>query len=32
MSIAALALASTMPADGDIPRSTYLRTAEASSS
>jgi hypothetical protein len=28
MSIAALALASTMPADGDIPRSTYLRTAE----
>jgi hypothetical protein len=28
MSIAALALASTMPADGDFPRSTYLRTAE----
>ncbi len=30
MSVAALALASTMPADGDIPRSTYLRTAEES--
>ncbi len=28
MAIAALALASTMPADGDFPRSTYLRTAE----
>ena len=28
MSIAALALASTMPADGDFPRATYLRTAE----
>lgn len=28
MSVAALALASTMPVDGDIPRSTYLRTAE----
>jgi hypothetical protein len=28
MSIAALALASTMPADGDYPPSEYLRTAE----
>ena len=28
MSIAALALASTMPADGDFPRATYLKTAE----
>jgi len=28
MAIAALALASTMPADGDFPRATYLRTAE----
>jgi Glycosyl hydrolase family 9/Cellulase N-terminal ig-like domain len=28
MAIAALALASTMPGDGDFPRSTYLRTAE----
>ena len=28
MAIAALALASTMPADGDFPRTTYLRTAE----
>ncbi|HVW78700.1 MAG TPA: glycoside hydrolase family 9 protein [Alloacidobacterium sp.] len=28
MSIAALALASTMPAEGDFPRSTYLMTAE----
>jgi hypothetical protein len=28
MSIAALALASTMPADGDFPRTTYLKTAE----
>lgn len=28
MAIAALALASTMPVDGDFPRSTYLRTAE----
>ncbi len=28
MAIAALALASTMPADGDFPRSTYLRDAE----
>ena len=28
MSIAALALASTMPADGDFPRSEYLKTAE----
>jgi hypothetical protein len=28
MAIAALALASTMLADGDFPRSTYLRTAE----
>jgi hypothetical protein len=28
MSIAALALASTMPVDGDFPRSTYLQTAE----
>ncbi|WP_396127204.1 glycoside hydrolase family 9 protein [Edaphobacter bradus] len=28
MSIAALALAGTMPIDGDIPRATYLRTAE----
>jgi hypothetical protein len=28
MAIAALALASTMPIDGDLPRSTYLRTAE----
>jgi hypothetical protein len=28
MAIAALAIASTMPADGDFPRSTYLRTAE----
>jgi len=27
MAIAALALASTMPTDGDFPRSTYLRTA-----
>jgi hypothetical protein len=28
MAIAALALASTMPMDGDIPRSQYLRSAE----
>ena len=28
LSIAALALASTMPTDGDIPRSTYLHAAE----
>jgi hypothetical protein len=28
MSIAALALASTMPADGDFSRATYLKTAE----
>jgi hypothetical protein len=28
MAIAALALASTMPADGDFPRAEYLRTAE----
>ena len=28
MAIAALAIASTMPADGDFPRSTYLRAAE----
>jgi hypothetical protein len=28
MAIAALAVASTMPADGDFPRATYLRTAE----
>lgn len=28
MSSAALALASTMPADGDFPRATYLRAAE----
>jgi hypothetical protein len=28
MAIAALALASTMPADGDFPRLTYLRAAE----
>ena len=28
MAIAALALASTMPADGDFPRAMYLRTAE----
>lgn len=28
MAIAALALASTMPADGDLPRSAYLQTAE----
>ncbi|MGC2162566.1 MAG: glycoside hydrolase family 9 protein [Silvibacterium sp.] len=28
MAIAALALASTMPADGDFTRATYLRTAE----
>ncbi|MFC5864433.1 glycoside hydrolase family 9 protein [Acidicapsa dinghuensis] len=28
MSIAALALASTMPEDGDFPRATYLKTAE----
>ena len=28
MSIAALALASTMPVDGDFPRATYLQTAE----
>lgn len=28
MAIAALALASTMPVDGDFPRSTYLRAAE----
>lgn len=28
MAIVALALASTMPADGDFPRSTYLRAAE----
>ncbi|HWE49239.1 MAG TPA: glycoside hydrolase family 9 protein, partial [Bryobacteraceae bacterium] len=28
MAIAALALASTMPGDGDFPRSAYLRTAE----
>lgn len=28
MAIAALALASTMPADGDFSRATYLRTAE----
>lgn len=28
MAIAALALASTMPADGDFPRATYLRDAE----
>lgn len=28
MAIAALALANTMPADGNFPRSTYLRTAE----
>lgn len=28
MAIAALALASTMPADGEFPRATYLRTAE----
>jgi hypothetical protein len=28
MSIAALALASTMPDDGDFPRATYLQTAE----
>jgi hypothetical protein len=28
MAIAALALASTMPVDGDIPRSDYLRVAE----
>lgn len=28
MAIAALALASTMPIDGDLPRSTYLRAAE----
>src|ERR1700723_244933 len=28
MAIAALALASTMPLDGDLPRSTYLHTAE----
>lgn len=28
MAIAALALAGTMPADGDFPRSTYIRTAE----
>lgn len=28
MAIAALALASTMPVDGDFPRATYLRTAE----
>ena len=28
MAIAALALASVMPSDGDFPRSTYLRTAE----
>ncbi|MFT4113436.1 glycoside hydrolase family 9 protein [Silvibacterium sp.] len=28
MAIAALALASTMPADGDFPRATYLKTAE----
>jgi hypothetical protein len=28
MAIAALAVASTMPADGEFPRATYLRTAE----
>jgi hypothetical protein len=28
MAIAALALASTMPIDGDLPRATYLRAAE----
>jgi hypothetical protein len=28
MAIAALALASTMPSDGEFPRSTYLRSAE----
>jgi hypothetical protein len=28
MAIAALALASTMPIDGDLPRTTYLRAAE----
>jgi hypothetical protein len=28
MAIAALALAGTMPADGDFPRTTYIRTAE----
>ncbi|GGG95579.1 glycoside hydrolase family 9 protein [Silvibacterium dinghuense] len=28
MAIAALALASTMPTDGDFPRATYLQTAE----
>jgi hypothetical protein len=28
MAIAALALASTMPVDGDFPRQTYLKTAE----
>ena len=28
MAIAALALASTMPSDGDFPRTTYLRTAQ----
>ena len=28
MAIATLALASTMPADGDVPRSVYLHTAE----
>jgi len=31
MAIAALALASTMPADGDFSRATYLRTAEEAS-